>query len=253
MKVSIITVCRNSAKTIQRCINSVAQQTHPVEHLLIDGNSTDSTIEIAEQCKSISRIISEPDKGIYDAMNKGIKLAGGDIIGFLNADDLLADQNCVSSLISVFGKKKIEAVFGNVEFFDSTSDKSCLRRYATPGFKPWWLKFGIMPPHLGTYLKRSVFQNYGNFKLGYKIAADYEFFVRIFYKKNIEYSYLNKTLVKMQSGGISNKDLYHRWLLNHEIIKACMVNKLYTNWFYLLLKIPYRLAELNFTRNEQND
>jgi glycosyltransferase involved in cell wall biosynthesis len=248
MKVSIITVCHNAEATIKRCIESVSRQNYPVEHILIDGNSTDSTIEIAKDCKSINRIISEPDKGIYDAMNKGLKLADGEIIGFLNADDLLADQNCISSLISVFSQNKVEAVFGNIEFFDSTPEKSCLRKYATPGFKPWWLKFGIMPPHLGTYLKRSVFQKYGNFRLGYTIAADYEFFVRIFYKNNIKYSYMNETIVKMQAGGISNKDLYHRWLLNHEIIKACMVNKLYTNWFYLLLKIPYRLAELKFAK-----
>lgn len=246
MKVTIITVCFNSEKTISKCIDSVMSQDYSnLEYVVIDGDSKDNTCKLVENYgQRIAHFVSEPDKGIYDAMNKGLAVATGDVIGFLNSDDFFSSDNVLTRVIEEFNKTDASVVFGDLVFVDSDNLQRVTRYYSVPGFKPWWLRFGIMPPHTATFLRRGVFEKYGKFKTDYKIAADYEFFVRIFWRHGVAYRHFPCVINRMRSGGVSSRGLYSKIILNREIVRGCDANGMYTNFLLLLLKIPYRLYEL---------
>ena len=198
MVVSIITITRNSEKFIQGAIDSVKNQSYKkIEHVVIDGNSTDNTKNIIKSnIKSISKFISESDSGIYDAMNKGISFATGDIIAFLNSDDIYESENTIKEMVMEFKNQiNLKMLIGNVKYFTGTNFSKISRFYSVKNFKNWKMKFGFMPAHPATFTKREVFEKVGVFKIDYKIAGDFEWFVRCLLKHDIPYSILNKTAI----------------------------------------------------------
>lgn len=245
MKVSIITVCYNSSATIEDTIKSVLSQDYrDIEYILIDGGSTDSTLGIINKYRDrITSIISEPDEGIYDAMNKGIKNATGEIVGILNSDDFYEAKNVISEMVSKFDSDT-EIVFGDLIFVKPENIEKVTRFYSLPNFKAWKLRFGWMPPHPATFIKKSVYDRFGLYKINYKISADYEVFVRFLLVNKVRYKHMGKTLVRMRDGGVSTSGLKSSITLNKEIVMACKENGIYTNLFILMLKLPFKLLEL---------
>ncbi|WP_294736812.1 glycosyltransferase family 2 protein [uncultured Pseudomonas sp.] len=246
MKLSIITICYNSASTIRDTIESVLSQDHTdIEYIVVDGGSKDGTQAIVESYgERISRFISEPDKGLYDAMNKGVALATGEVIGILNSDDFYESSTSVSSVMAELeSHPENDAVFGDVVFVNPADLLKVTRFYRGNRFVPWKLRFGWMPPHPATFIRKSAYHAVGSYSLKYKISADYDFFVRLFMVQRLKYSYLDKVLVRMRSGGASTAGLKSSLRLNLEIVEACRTNGVYTNIFMLLLKLPFKLYE----------
>lgn len=243
MIVTVVTVCFNASQTISNTIKSVAQQTYTgIEHIVIDGNSHDGTQKIIQTYSdSIDCFISEPDQGIYDAMNKGIKLASGDVITFLNADDVFANEHIVQNAVDALKHSGAALTFGNVQFFDG---ERMVRHYSSRNFKPWKLRFGWMPPHPGSFAKRELYQNFGLFTTKLRIAADYELYVRWLLVNSVSYVRMNGANVNMAMGGASTESWSARLRLNREIVMACKMNDVYTNLFLVLTKIPFKLIEL---------
>lgn len=247
MKLSIITVCFNSVSTIRDTIESVLSQDYTdIEYIVVDGGSKDGTQAIIESYgERISHFISEPDDGIYDAMNKGISLASGDVVGILNSDDFYESNTCASFIMHTFERHPENAVvFGDVVFVNADNLQKVTRFYRGNRFAPWKLRFGWMPPHPAAFIRKSAYDAVGTYSLAYKISADYEFFVRLFTLHKLKYSYLDQVLVRMRSGGASTAGLKSSLKLNLEIVKACRTNGVYTNIFMLLLKLPFKLYEL---------
>lgn len=247
MKFSIITVCFNSDKTIRDTIVSVLLQDYQdVEFIIVDGASTDNTLSIVNEYKHrIAKIISEPDKGLYDAMNKGIAAASGDVIGILNSDDFYEDGHVLSTVADVFAKMpQMDIVFGDVVFVRPSDLLKVYRHYNAKHFKSWQLRFGWMPPHPGTFIKRSLYQKAGAYSMNYKIAADFEMFVRLLIGEKARYTWIDKVLVRMRLGGVSTAGIAQSIFLNREIVRACLSNRLYTNFIFVLTKIPFKLLEL---------
>ena len=238
MVISIITVSYNNSETIEDTILSVASQSYPViEHIIIDGVSTDGTISlIKKHTNKIAKFISEPDNGIYDAMNKGISFASGDIVGFLNADDVYHDNDCLSTVINEFKKKNVDSVFADVVYVQPNNLNKVVRYYCSAKFLPRKFTYGFMPAHPTFFAKRECYKQYGSFKTDYKIAADYEMLVRFLYVHKITYSYIPNVLVRMRKGGTSTKNLKSNWILNKEIVRACAENGIKTNLFKVHLK-----------------
>lgn len=246
MKISIITVSYNSEKTIRDTIESVLAQTYSdVEYIVVDGLSTDKTMSIvAEYVGSITTVVSEPDRGIYDAMNKGIALATGDVIGILNSDDFYESDSALDTVAKAFRQNPESAViFGNVVFVESDDLKRVTRVYAASHFKAWKLRFGWMPPHPGTFIRSDVYKEVGPYSILYKISADYEMFVRLLLIKKLKYAHINKVLVRMRSGGVSTSGIKSSLKLNREIVQACRRNGVYTNLLMVLSKVPFKLME----------
>lgn len=247
MKVSIITVCYNSAATIRDTIESVlAQDYADIEYIIVDGASRDNTLDIVNEYRDrIAKVVSEPDKGIYDAMNKGINMTTGDVVGILNSDDFYEESDAISQVAEKFIQDaEINIVFGDLVFVNPDNLKKITRFYSLPNYAPWKLRFGWMPPHPATFIKKSVYDRFGGYKTHFKIAADYELFVRLLLVKKISFSHLNKVLIRMRSGGASTSGLRSSLILNSEIIRACKANGVYTNSLFLMLKIPFKLFEL---------
>jgi len=219
MKISIITVCYNSAETITDTITSVAsQQYNDKEHIIVDGASRDSTMDIVKSADSISRYISEPDKGIYDGMNKGLRLATGDVIGLLNADDFYADDTVLSQVANVFKDPNIKACFANLVYVDQHDTSRVVRYWKSRPYQQGLFKSGWMPAHPTFFVKKEVYAQYGLFDLSYKIAADFELLFRLIEQKNIPTAYIDNVLVNMRTGGTTNKNLKNIWAQNKEII-----------------------------------
>ena len=245
MKFSIITVCYNSAQTIEDTLRSVAAQAWPdIEHIIVDGASKDGTLGIIERYRqSISRVISEPDHGIYDAMNKGVHAATGDVIGFLNADDFYAHADVLGDVAKLMNREHLDALFGNVEFFRPEKPTLAVRRYSSARFRPERIAWGLMPAHPALFLRREVFQRVGPFRTDYRIAGDFEFIARAFGKNTLRYRHLPEVLVRMRTGGISTGGWRNTLLLNREVLRACRENGIQTNMLKILSKYPAKLLE----------
>jgi glycosyltransferase involved in cell wall biosynthesis len=244
MKVSVITVCYNSAQTLERALRSVAYQDWPnIEHIVIDGGSTDRTPNILQRFNHLVSVISEPDRGIYDAMNKGLDIASGEIICFLNADDQYASSSVLSSIAKIMMTSKVDALMGDVVFFHKNNPKRTIRRYRSNRFNPDRLAWGWMPAHPGLFLTSAVVKRVGHFKIDYQIAGDFEFIIRVFYQQNLRYQHVPKVLVRMQVGGVSTRGLRSKILLNIEVLRACRENGLKTNIFKILAKYPIKILE----------
>lgn len=228
MKVSIITATYNSVATIATCMRSVLSQTYgSIEYLIIDGTSKDGTLEevqrIAEGHSNVV-ISSEPDKGIYDALNKGIKKATGDIIGFVHSDDFLADTTTIEAIVKAFETQNADGVFGDLHYVGMAHTDKLVRNWVSQPYQPKLLKRGWMPAHPTLYLKKEVYATYGDFNINYKIAADYDFILRIFKQTNLKFYYLPQTLVKMRVGGASNRSLKNVILKTTEDYRAIVSN-----------------------------
>ncbi len=246
MKISIITVSYNSAKTIEDTITSVLNQDYPdIEYIIIDGASTDGTMEIVNRYKQqISCIVSEPDEGIYDAMNKGIKLATGDVIGILNADDFYINNHVVTRVVKEFQISDAGAVFADLVYVKPENLNKVIRKYSSKAFTPKKFAFGWMPAHPTFFLKKSYYNQYGLYKTDYKIAADYELLIRMLYLNKVPYNYIPEILIKMRLGGVSTNSLQSNLILNQEILRACKENGIKTNLFMIYSKYPKKLLEL---------
>jgi glycosyltransferase involved in cell wall biosynthesis len=210
LKISLITVVYNAQNTIDRCLDSVVRQKfNNVQHIVIDGGSTDGTIKIINKYQDkISVFISEPDNGIYDAMNKGISLADGDIIGTLNADDYLADDDILNDVANSFAQQNVHILYGDLDFIDP--NEKVVRKWRSGGYRSGMFNWGWMPPHPTFYCKKELFEKLGGYKLDYGSAADYELMLRFIHAYKANVFYLNKVLIKMFIGGVSNKSLNNR-------------------------------------------
>lgn len=246
MKISIITATFNSATYIADCVNSVNNQTYKdIEHIIIDGVSKDNTLEIIKSIPNrVKKIVSEPDQGIYDAMNKGIKTATGDIIGILNSDDFFTSNDVIETVVNTFRNNDVNALYGDIHFVRPNSLSKSVRYYSSAIFKPSLFRFGFMPAHPSFYMRRSCYEKYGLYSLDYKIASDYDLLIRYLFKEKISYKYVKKDFVTMRTGGVSTENLNSRILLNKEIVKACKKYGIYTNMFLLSLKYLYKIFEL---------
>jgi glycosyltransferase involved in cell wall biosynthesis len=245
-KISIITVCFNSAKTIRNTIESVISQDYPnIEYIIIDGGSSDETVAIVkEYADRIAVIVSESDRGIYDAMNKGVALASGEIVGMLNSDDVYINEHAVSELMKTMQDARADSVFADLVIVDPIDPGKVLRYYDSSYFTPSKFRFGWMPAHPTFFVKKSLYDKVGPYSLDYKISADYEMLIRLLWVEKATYAYLPKPLVRMRHGGASTSGLGRNWLLNKEIVKACKANGIYTNLSLLALKIPRKLIGL---------
>lgn len=246
LKVSIITVVKNNSKTIEDTIRSVASQDyHDIEHIIIDGVSTDGTLDKIHKHKHrLAQFVSEPDQGIYDAMNKGISFATGELIGFLNGDDIYAGPEVVSDVVEAFHHQDTDSVFGDQVFVDILNSSKIIRYYSSGYFTPKRIANGWMPAHQTIFFKKTVYEKYGKFKIDYQIAADFEFIARVYAKAGISYYYLPRVMVKMRKGGVSTKNWKSNWIINKEIMRACRENGIPTNYFRIYSKYPRKLLGL---------
>jgi glycosyltransferase involved in cell wall biosynthesis len=248
MRVSIITVTLNSARTLEDTIVSVMNQTYDnIEHIIVDGGSTDGTLAIVEKYrKHIAHFISEPDKGIYDAMNKGIKLATGDLIGTLNSDDIYADDTVISEVIEKFSLIDTDILYADLWYVKNNDINKVVRRFRSSQFHPSLLPYGIAPAHPTMFVKRHIIESFGSYKTDYKISADFEFIARIFYKTEVKYYYHPKVIIKMRMGGISTSGWRSLILSNQEMLKACLENNIPTNIFKIFMKYPRKMIGFLF-------
>ena len=236
LKISLITVTRNAERTLTRCIESViAQNYNNIEYIVIDGASTDNTIQIASQYKKhIDVLVSEPDKGIYDAMNKGILLATGDVIGILNADDFFANNDVLICVAAAFAHQDTDILYGNLNYINPKG--TIIRNWVSGGYKYGMFNWGWMPPHPTFYCKRSLFDRLGVYDLQYGTAADYELMLRFIHLNKANVYYLNKTMVKMVIGGISNKNYQNRFKAWSGDFKAMRKNGVIFPLFCVIFK-----------------
>ncbi|MCA1751572.1 MAG: glycosyltransferase [Flavobacteriales bacterium] len=229
MKVSIITVAYNAEETIEDTLKSLAAQDYPdIEHILIDGGSTDATLDIARKYEAgIEKIVSEPDNGIYDAMNKGLALCTGDLIGILNSDDAYADGSAVSDVVRTLqASTTAAACYADLDYVDRNNPDKVVRRWVSGPYKRSAFRAGWMPPHPAFFLKREAYEAYGNFNTDLRTSADYELMLRMLYKHRLEAVYLNRVIVKMKTGGQSNVSLKNRLKSNREDRAAWLINGL---------------------------
>ncbi len=244
MKISIITVCYNSSATISDTIESVLAQSYPsIEYIIVDGVSTDATLEIINKYKDhIAHIVSEPDNGIYDAMNKGIQIATGNFVGILNSDDIFDNPDVIKNLVSFINQnQELDAVYADLIYVDQSNTNRKTRSYKLRKNALWKIRFGFMIPHPTFYAKRELFHKLGGYKTNYRVAADFELMLRFLLNK-IKIARLPITMVRMREGGISSTGF--KWIVhqNIEIVRACKENNFYTNLLFIATKIPFKLA-----------
>jgi glycosyltransferase involved in cell wall biosynthesis len=250
--VSIITVCYNSAETIGAAIESVLSQTYPaIEYIVIDGGSKDSTMDVVRKyAGGIATVVSEPDRGIYDAMNKGVSMARGEVIGLLNADDYYTDCDAIADLMRVMRERGTDCVFADVEYVEKENPERVVRYYDSSHWNVRKFRYGWIPAHPTFFIKKCWYANCGYYSLDYRIAADFEWLVRVLYKGGATYSYLDRAVVRMRVGGVSTASWRHRWILNREIVQACKRHGIRTALVLVLLKIPRKLFELTAVREK---
>jgi glycosyltransferase involved in cell wall biosynthesis len=251
LKVSIITVSFNSVNTISDTIRSVLSQTYTdLEYIIVDGSSTDGTTEIVNSFgNGISKFISEPDAGMYDAINKGIEVSTGDVVGILNSDDFFYDNNVIERVAELFRKYDIDSVYGDDQFVDPENTSKVVRYYSSKHFNIGKFKFGYMPAHPSFFVKRELFEKFGYYKTDYKIAADFELLVRFLYVNHITSKYLEMPFNSMRTGGVSNRSLRSNFILNKEIARACKENGIYTNYLFIYSKYFSKLFEFFGNKN----
>lgn len=250
MKISIITATHNSSSNIANCISSINTQSYEdIEHIIIDGASTDQTLEIIRSVTNrVSKILSEPDKGIYDALNKGIKLASGDIIGFLHSDDCFYSSGTLEKIALAFSDSNpVDAIYGDLTFIDEKEPDKIVRYWKSEPFTSKLLKKGWMPPHPTLFMKREVYEKHGLFNIRLKCAADYDFILRVFNDESLHFKYLPETITKMKIGGISTAGFWR--ILNKKkedymVLKDNNIpNPLKVLFLKNILKIPQLLIK----------
>lgn len=248
MKISIVTVAYNSSKTLESTIRSVLAQTYKdIEYIVVDGGSDDGSPAILSQYEQEyggrMRWVSEQDKGIYDAMNKGIAMATGDVVGILNSDDYFTSNDVIKKMVSSFSQPEVDAVYGDVHFVREGALDKVVRYYSSKMFSPFWLRFGFMPAHPSFYVRREVYEKAGGYKTDYQIGADFEMMVRLFKVHKLRAKYLPMDFVTMRVGGASTKNLRSHITLLREDARACRENGIYTNQWMIALKYLYKVLE----------
>ncbi len=253
MKVSIITVTMNSEKYLSGCINSVKGQSHKdIEYIIIDGQSTDGTLNIIKQNqKHISYWVSEKDHGMYDAINKGIMMATGDIIGILNSDDMFASADSVRSIVDCFETTGTDSVYGDLVYVDALNPQKILRYWKGNSYKRSRFRYGWMPAHPTFYMKRELISQYGFYENHYFTAADYEFMARYLFLHKVSSSYIDTMLIKMRSGGLSNVTLKSRLRANRRDFLAMKKNKIPFSFFVSILKPLIKIPQFNSSYAKQ--
>lgn len=250
LRVSIITVTYNSEKTIADTMLSVMSQTYEeIEHIIVDGNSSDDTLNIVKSFPHVSKCISERDNGIYDAMNKGLALATGDIIGILNSDDVYASNDAIAKVVQKFAEQSTDTVYGDLLYVDQSNMSRVMRRWISGKFDRNSFKYGWMPPHPTFFVKKEVYNEVGSFNVKLKSAADYEMMLRVLYKHRFGAAYVNEVLVKMRAGGASNGALKKRFRANGEDRMAWKLNDVRPYFFTLYLKPLRKISQ--FINREQ--
>ena len=249
MKISLITVSHNSENSIRTTIESVLSQAYSdIEYIIIDGNSTDGTADIIRSYEQVLgnrlRWISEPDTGMYDAMNKGIRMASGEIVGILNSDDFYNNPSCIETVAKVFEDSTIDACFADVHFVKSKDLYKSVRYYSSARFKPAQFRWGFMPAHPTFFVRKKYFDEFGYYKTDYQIAADYELLIRFLHTHHLKYRYIPLDMITMRTGGKSTRSWKSNYILNKEIVRACKENGIYTNLFILSLKYFRKIFEL---------
>ena len=250
MKISIITATYNSGKTVGDTLKSVLVQTyHDYELLVVDGASKDNTLEVVKKMEPLfegrMRYISEPDKGIYDAMNKGIRMATGDVIGILNSDDFYTSDDALACIAWTLENEKVDAVYGDIHYVDDEDLKKCVRYYSSKPFRRWMMRLGFMPAHPSFYCRKEVYEKYGAFDAeNYRVAADFENLLRLIFVNKIKTHYINKDFVTMRTGGASSSGLESHKSIMRDNLKALKKNGVYSNIFLLGLRYLYKIGEI---------
>lgn len=254
MKISIITASFNSGTTISYTIESVMKQTYAdIEYIIKDGNSKDNTMDICHEFEpkfgGRMKIISAPDKGIYDAMNKGVEIATGEIIGILNSDDYFTSDDVIEKVAEAFKyNDTLEAVYGDIHFVKDENLQKCTRYFSSRYFKPWMLRFGFMPAHPSFYCKKNIFDKYGLYDLQYRTSSDFEMMVRLLWKYKIKTKYINTDFVTMRSGGESTAGLASKKKVNNDISRSLKAHGIYTNQAFQAVRYLWRVLELLYTK-----
>lgn len=242
--ISVITVVRNAAATIEATIRSVAEQSHPhIEHIVIDGGSTDGTQEAIQKhrCK-IAAFKSEPDSGMYDAMNKGLRLASGDIVGFLNADDVYADSRVLEMIARTMEGERVDACYGDLVYVDKNSPDRVVRYWRSQSYRAGLFEKGWMPAHPTFYVRRWVYEKFGGYDTAYRYQSDFDLTMRFLAVNRISSAYVPQVLVKMRSGGAS-RGLWHILMGNVEAYRACRRHSLRVTPLFIARKILSRLPQ----------
>ncbi len=245
MKVSILTVSYQSAATLRQTIESVLAQDYPnIEYWVIDGGSTDGSLEILKSFGSSIHFISEKDAGIYDAMNKGLKLIQGDVIGMIGADDFYPSTDVISSVVATFKSNQVDVVYGDKQYVNPENPEKIVRYWTAGAYQEKQWLYGWMPPHLSFYIKKSSAYRNGPYRTDFTCSADYEWMLRALYKNKMTALYLPKVLMTMRNGGTSTASFKHRLIANTEDRKAWSVNHLNPYFFTLALKPLRKISQL---------
>ena len=240
MKISIITISFNANYTIEKTLKSVVSQSYKnIEHIIVDGGSMDNTLDICKAFTHISKIVSEPDKGVYDAFNKGLNIATGDVIGFLNSDDVFYSENSVQEIVNIFLNNETDIVYGNLDYVNK--EGKVIRNWTSKQYENGLVKKAWMPAHPTFYCKKEVYDRLGGYNDSFKIGGDFELCLRFLEVNKIPSFYLNKKLVKMLVGGISNSGLKSKWTIYKEELRAFKINKINVNPISFFL---YKLNKL---------
>jgi glycosyltransferase involved in cell wall biosynthesis len=247
MKVTIITATYNSSATIEDTLKSVASQDYPaVEHVIIDGLSKDDTLDKVSHFSHVAKVVSEKDKGIYDAMNKGITLATGEVVGILNSDDFYSSSQILSRVVEIFQNTSCDAVYGDLVYVDKDDTDRVVRYWKSGQYKESAFKWGWMPPHPTFFVRKALYEKHGLFNLEMKTAADYELMLRMIHKGKAKLAYLPAILVKMRTGGASNQSMASRLRANADDKKAWEINGMKPYWFTLYLKPIRKITQYIF-------
>jgi len=245
VKITVVTAVYNGAETIEDTLRSVALQTHPdIEHIVVDGASTDATLAIVERYRNgIARLISEPDRGVYDAMNKGLSVATGEIVGFLNADDVFATPTVLSRIAETLAPADIDASYANLDYVSQTDPTRIVRRWRSTSYRPGLFERGWMPAHPTFYAKRHVYDAFGGFDLSFKLQADFELTMRLMRVHDIRTTFVPEVWIKMRTGGMSNNSVRNVVRGNMEAYQACRKHCLQVPPWFMLTKVASRLSQ----------
>ena len=247
MKVSIITAVYNGGQAIAGTLKSIAQQDYcSIEHIIIDGASTDNTLKVVSaNDERVALVISEPDIGVYDAFNKGLRHATGDVVAFLNAGDSYVSPSVVSKIVKELSTDGTQAVFADVLIVDQHDETRIVRNYSSKGFSPRAMAYGLMPAHPTLFLRREIYHLVGEYDTRFRIAGDFELCLRIFAIGSTQYRYIPEALVRMPRGGLSNSGWRSKWAITREMKSACALNGVPTNWIKLCMRFPLKIMEMN--------